>query len=334
MITYRTYDERRPEIKEYTLTSDMLCVKILNLGVTITSIKYLDSGDDVVLGYDSLAEYERFDNYFGATIGRCANRIKDAQFDLNGKTYQLSCNDNSNSLHGGPMGFHAQVFDAQIEKNTIVFRYISPDMEEGYPGNLQFSVYVTLKDSTLHVRYEALSDADTIINFTNHSYFALQREGCGSVDRQILMSDAAYYGVNDAFRLADGELKPVDNTPFDFRDGKTIGKDIHADNEQIRYANGYDHYMRFGDDSTHTVSLKDPDTGHELIVETDLPGFHFYVPDYEEAHHGKGGKAYQGHCAVCLETSFLPDAIHSQADPETILKANELFHSITTYTFQ
>lgn len=335
MITSAIYDKHRPEVKEYTLTSEQLTVKILNLGVTITSIVYNKSGDDVVLGYDHLADYERFENYFGATIGRCANRIAKGAFDLNGITYKLVENDNGNSLHGGPTGFHTQVFDAEVKGDTIRFHYVSKDMEEGFPGNLDLSVYVTLQNETLLFTYEAVSDQDTVINFTNHSYFALQGEGNGSVDQQILQSDAVYYCPCDPDRLATGELCSVKDTPFDFKEGKAIGKDINDfKNQQIRFANGYDHYLRFAKQKNHKISLHDPNTGHTLSIETDLPGVHFYVPNYLPAHLGKGGKLYKGHCAVCLETTFMPDAIHNQKEPETILRANEEFHCSTTYTFQ
>ena len=334
MITCEQYQGDK-HVKEYTLTSKSLTVKILNLGVTITSVVYNDSGDDVVLGYDTLDEYKRFENYFGATIGRCANRIADAQFCLNNKQYALAKNDGNNALHGGPSGFHSKIFDAEINNNTICFTYISKDMEEGYPGNLEFKVNVALEDDTLSFIYYAKSDKDTIVNFTNHSYFALQGEGKGNVEHQVLTCNATYYGENDENRLATGKLLSVENTPFDFRQGKTIGADIdHMEIEQIRFANGYDHYMRFAKDGDHRIHLKDENSKHELIVETDLPGFHFYVPYYTPAHIGKNKKPYEGHCAVCLETSFLPDAINSQTNPETLLKANEEFHSITKYTFK
>ena len=335
MITSKVFDEQYPDIKEYTLQSDELIVKVINLGATITSIQYRSDGRDVVLGYDHIDDYLRFDNYFGATIGRCANRIKNGTFSLHGEDYHLDINDACNSLHGGVEGFHARRFHANINKDTLELSYFSKDMEEGYPGNLNFMVSFRVEKSHLHISYHARSDQDTIVNFTNHSYFALQGQGEGTVDHQILMMHADRYAVNDENRLVSGELREVKDTPFDFMEGKPIGQDIaRKEDIQIAYANGYDHFFRFAKDQPHIVRIQDTKTKHTLTIKTDMPGFHFYVPDYEPAQKGKYGASYEGHCALCIETSFMPDAIHVQSNPETLLKADTPFTSETIYTFE
>lgn len=335
MITSRIFDSAYPDIKEYTLVSDVLHVKIINMGATITSVNYRRDNSDVVLGYDTIDEYRRFDNYFGATIGRCANRIRNGRFELNGKAYKLDVNDACNSLHGGRNGFHARMFQAEIQGNTLVMQYFSKNMEEGYPGNLQFTVFFTLEHDTLSIRYHAVSDEDTIVNFTNHSYFALQGQGKGTVDHQILHMQASRFAENDDNRLVTGVLTDTAGTPFDFTEGKAIGADIgKTDNAQIRCANGYDHYFLFDEDKEHHVEAYDPLSGHRLSITSDLPGFHFYVPDYKEAQAGKGNAQYKGHCAFCIETSLLPDAVNLQDPCETLLKAQEAFTSVTKYTFR
>lgn len=206
MITSRIFDPKYPEIKEYSLVSEKLIVNIINMGATITSITYRSDQTDVVLGYDTIDEYLRFDNYFGATIGRCANRIRNGRFELNGKAYKLNINDACNALHGGKEGFHTRLFAAEIQGETLNMCYFSRDMEEGYPGNLSFRVSFTLYENTLSVQYQAISDKDTIVNFTNHSYFALQGHGKGTVDHQLLRMHATRYAENDANRLVSGVI--------------------------------------------------------------------------------------------------------------------------------
>lgn len=237
-------------------------------------------------------------------------------------------------MHGGPKGFHTRLFNVSTGNNQIIMNYMSRDGEEGYPGNLDFTVTFTLHHNTLTIQYHAYCDQDTIINFTNHSYFALQGQGMDSVDHQFMKTNADRYALNDRHRLVTGDISHVHNTPFEFLKGKQIGKDIFSKDKQISFTNGYDHYFLFKENEKHYVYLHDDTTKHELIIQTDLPGFHFYVPDYKEAISGKYGSVYKGHCAVCIETSKMPDAVHLSKDPETLLKAFEEFTSLTTYTFR
>lgn len=330
------FDQKYPDIKVYHLESESLHVDIINLGATITSIRYKKDDTDVVLGYDTIDEYQKFKSYYGATIGRCANRIAKGTFTIHNQTYSLDINDHGNSLHGGKTGFHTRLFQViSYDETSVSMRYISKDMEEGYPGNLTLDITFTLQNDTLSIEYSAISDQDTIVNFTNHSYFALQGHGNGSVDEQILTMNASRYAENDETRLVTGKLSETKGTPFDFTKGKAIGKDIYDQkNIQIQRANGYDHYFRFDEDREHIVTLEDKKHQHTLIVKTDLPGFHLYVPDDQEPQLGKQGKQYIRHCAVCIETSYMPDAINLPEHPETLLTANEQYTTKTTYRFQ
>lgn len=329
------FDQKYPEIKVYHLESKSLRVDIINLGATITSIRYKKDDTDVVLGYDTIDEYQKFKSYYGATIGRCANRIANGTFTLHDQTYVLDINDHGNSLRGGRTGFHARLFQVlAYDETSVTMRYVSKDMEEGYPGKLTLEITFTLHDDTLSIEYSAISDQDTIVNFTNHSYFALQGHGNSSVDDQILTMNASYYAENDENRLVTGKLSETIGTPFDFTKGKAIGKDIYDQkNIQIQRANGYDHYFRFDENMEHMVKLEDQKHQHTLIVKTDLPGFHLYVPNDQEPQLGKQGNQYIGHCAVCIETSYMPNAINLQEHPETLLKANERYTTKTTYQF-
>ncbi len=328
-----TVEKINDRLVQYTLVSKELTVKIINLGATITHVIYNKDHMDVVLGQPCLDDYPNEDAYFGATIGRFANRIRKGHFRLDGKAYQLAINNVPNALHGGPKGFHAQYFEGAVEGDTLHLSYVSKDGEEGYPGNLQFKVSFTLIDDTLDVEYQAICDADTIVNFTNHSYFALQGQGNGDVTEQVMTSTASRYGIGDQDRLVAGELADVKGTPFDFLTAKTIGQDIDADDKQIQYCDGYDHYFDFNDSDIKTVTVFDPTTKHKLTVTTDLTGYHFYVPAYETPVLGKDGASYIGHCAFCIETSFMPDNINLQEQPDSLLKANETFYSKTTFTF-
>lgn len=329
-----TVKKMNDQLEQYTLTSKDLSVKIINLGATITHIIYNEDGMDVVLGQPTVNDYPNDDTYFGATIGRFANRIRNGKFTLNNIDYQLATNNGPNALHGGPTGFHMRYFDAQIDKDILTLHYTSKDGEEGYPGNLDFNVSFQLKENTLVVTYKAQSDADTIVNFTNHTYFALQGQGNGEIVNQIMSSTAPLYAPGDAERLVTGKLVDVKGTPFDFLEGKAIGKDIDADDPQIQFCNGYDHYFDFADSAERKVTVYAPTTKHKLCVETDLSGYHMYVPAYEDALIGKDGALYTGHCALCIETSFMPDNINIENEPKSVLKANEVFTSTTTFTFE
>ncbi|MDH6366955.1 MULTISPECIES: aldose epimerase family protein [unclassified Breznakia] len=325
--------DKKRNILLYTLENEYLTIKITNLGASIVSVMYKD-GTDVVLGYDDILSYDENPNYFGATIGRCANRIANATFSLDGKDYELYPNDGIHSLHGGKEGFNKKIFHATTIANGVSMQYLSADGEEGYPGDLDVQVVFQLDKETLSISYHATPSKDTLINLTNHMYFALQGEGNGSIEYQTLQVQASTFMENQTDHLATGKIASVQGRPHDFRTTSSIVDALqHDEDEQIKTCDGFDNFFMFDEDQRKEVIVKDAKSGNKLIVKTDLPGFHLYVPNYEPAIQGKQNHAYLGNCALCIETSYAPDAIHNQEHPDVICKANEPFVSTTSYTF-
>ncbi|MFV0381172.1 MAG: aldose epimerase family protein [Breznakia sp.] len=332
-IKKKLFDEKVEDIYLYELKNAYLSVVLLNLGASIVAVKY-EGIEDVLLGYDTLDAYEVNPNYFGSTIGRCANRIKNAHFTIDETVYELYKNDGSNSLHGGREGFDKKIFDVRNIENGICMRYLSKDGEENYPGNVTLEVSFTLNKDTLRIDYKAVSDKKTLLNLTNHMYIALQGAGCGDVYEQVLRCDCEKFMENDAAHLATGNFLKVEGSAHDFRISKPIKSALDDEcDAQIALCGGLDHYYQFTKNAKKEVVLVDEKTHRKLIVTSDMPGFHLYVPNYETAIIGKQGKQYKGHCAVCIETSYVPDAIHIQEHPDTLFDANEVYTSFTTYQF-
>lgn len=322
-------------ITEFTLESDLLIVKIIDLGATITNIIHKSDNMNVVLAYDEYSQYNNNTTYFGATIGRVANRIKNGKFTLNNVVYNLACNDGKNSLHGGAEGFHRKKFFYSIKNDGVVLEYLSPHMEEGYPGELKFKVYFKLIHNELSITYEASSTEDTIVNFTNHSYFSLQGDSNQAIVNQYLKANISHYALIDKNRLSTGELKSVIGTAFDFSESQKICEILEKKkSEQNIFADGYDHFLVFDKDKKKVVELYDEITKHKLTVLTDLPGFHLFVPNYKEPINGHNKTLYRGRCACCIETSLMPNDINFSEKSDMILKKGEKFCSTTTYTFE
>lgn len=308
-------------------------VTVLDYGATIQSLLVPDRTGrrvDVVLGYDTAAAYEAGDGYVGATIGRVGNRIGGASFSLGGVTYTLAKNDGENHLHGGVRGFDRRVWRMTAEGEALICERLSPDGEEGYPGNLNVRVTFTLtEDRALRVRYDADTDRDTPVNLTNHSYFNLN--GGGSVLGHRLRINAERFCENDARCLPTGRLLYVEGTPFDFRAGKEIGAEIDADDAQLRRFGGYDHnYVLSG---RTAATLLGEESGIELTVDTDLPGMQLYTANSLTERAGKGGRTMLPHAAVCLETQLFPNAMNCWGFPSPVLRAGERLHSETTFSF-
>ena len=323
------------QVSSWTLTGENgLTAEILDYGVTIRSIIVPDKNGnpvDVVLGYDTLEEYVSNDGYLGATIGRFANRIKDASFQLNGKTYELYANNGANHLHGGKRGFDGYVWSSQQVGNTIVFSRLSPDGEEGYPGNLHIRVTIGWEWNSLVIRYDAESDRDTVVNFTNHSYFNLNGAGSGNINQHVMEIKADRYTFNAEDCVPTGEIVPVDGSAMDFRIPKPIGQDIANDEPCVKPFNGYDTNFVI---SGHPVATAIGDqTGITMVIDTDQPGVQFYSANALTDRKGKNGETYGCHGAFCLETQHYPDSIHHPQWPSCILRAEEAFHSFTSYTF-
>ena len=316
----------------YTIHTPDLRVKLLDYGATIQSLFVKDkSGDwvDVVLGYDTIREYEENDGYLGACIGRVGNRIGGAKFTLNGNTYSLYKNDGENHLHGGLCGFNSHVWQTEEVENGLRFSRVSPDGEEGYPGTLHVSATYLIHGSTLTLAYQAQSDADTLCNLTNHTYFNLS--GKGTVLNHLLRINAERFLENDAGCLPTGRLLLVSNTPFDFRTEKEIGRDIGLDNIQLKNCGGIDHNFCLGGETA--AQLYSKETGIEMTVTTTMPGVQVYSGNFLTDRAGKYGATCHKRDAICLETQYYPNAMACEAFEKPILRARDIYHHTTSFAF-
>lgn len=317
-----------------------LTLGVLTYGATIQSLVF--DGRDVVLGYDRLEDYRvGNDSYQGATVGRYANRIAEGKFRLNGAAYDVGCNESGRGhLHGGVKGFDKQVWKAEVvadgEEPSVRMSYRSADGEEGYPGAVDVSVTFTVTvDNALHIHYEGVSDKDTVLNMTNHSYFNLNGYDGGDVLDTVLTIPAGSITPVDGQLMPTGELLPVEGTPFDFRQGKPIGRDIDAPDAQLRLGGGYDHNYVLGMDRRRRLaaSAYAPRSGIRMECRTDLPGVQLYTSNGLNAAAGKGGIPLYKHQGFCLETQFFPDSPNQPSFPPAVLKAGESFSSETVYRF-
>lgn len=318
-------------VSTYIIKNDALAVEVMQYGAIIRSLLVRHGGvwTDVVLGYDTLQEYEDDDGHLGACVGRVGNRIGGAAFTLNGKTYTLAKNDGENHLHGGLRGFDKYVWSAEELSDGIRFSRISPDGEEGYPGTLHASVVYRLRGDTLVMEYEASADQDTLCNLTNHSYFNLN--GGGSVLDHTLQIGADEFLENSAATLPTGKRLPVAGTPFDFRVPKRVGKNIETDGIQLRNCGGYDHnFCLVGDPA---AVLRGDVSGIAMTVRTTLPGVQLYTANFLTERHGKNGAAYAPRSALCLETQYFPNAMACEGFEKPLLRAGECWKHNTTLTF-
>ena len=292
---------------------------------------------DVVTGYDTLPEYEA-GGFFGATVGRHANRISGAAFTLDGVEYRLADNDSGCNLHSDfKTGFHKQLWNTELLPDGVRFFRTSPDGEAGFPGNLEISVIYSLDDENgLHIRYEGVSDRKTLINLTNHSFFNLSGHDAGSVlDHRVTLDCDRFLEIS-AGRLPTGRILPVDGTAMDFRSAQRVGDAIDTDWGQLRYAAGYDHCFVTGASLGNLKSIalvEDPQSGCRMEVSTDLPGVQFYTANFLPSQAGKQGAHYGPRCALCLETEYFPDSIHFPDFPQCIFDAGEIYQAETVYRF-
>jgi aldose 1-epimerase len=332
------------DVELYTLRNAKgMEVTITTLGARIVTIKTPDrSGkfDDVVLGFDDLAGYSKIppNPYFGATIGRYANRIAGGRFMLNGTTYTLPKNNGPNTLHGGTVGFDRKAWTAKAGNgNSVTMSYLSKDGEEGFPGNLTANVTFTLTDdNALRIRYLATTDKETVVNLTNHSYFNLAGQGEGDVLGHVVMISADRFTPVDKTLIPTGELKSVEGTPFDFRKPTRIGERIDANDPQIALGGGYDHnYVlnRKGAGLQKAARVREPKSGRVLDVLTTEPGVQFYTSNGLGPITGVGGKVYGKRSAFCLETEHFPDSPNHPSFPSTTLKPGGTYRTETLYKF-
>lgn len=319
-------------------------VKVTTFGATLTSICLPDrSGKmvDVLLGYDDAKGYENGPNYFGAIIGRCANRIGGAQAKIGSKVYNLANNQGKHHLHGGNVGFSHRIWKAEEIEGGVKLCLHSDDGEENYPGNLEVKVsYILDEDNRLTIFYEATTDKETICNLTNHAYFNLNGHDSGPVTGQQLQINASAITKTDPESIPTGEFLDVAGTVFDFRKGKKIGDGIDDKCDLIQWAGGFDHnwVLDKNAENKFAVAAKaySEQTGIELICETTLPGLQVYTANFvsEQDPLGKSGAIYRKRQAFCLETQYFPDAVHHDNFPSISLKPGEKFEEKTAFTFK
>src|SRR5262252_9415327 len=325
-------------------------VRVITYGAAIASIRTPDRRgrlDDIVTGFDSLDLYLTRSRYFGAVVGRYANRIANARFTLDGHLYELAANNGANHLHGGRRGcdkvaWTATPFDRDGNVG-VVLTYVSVDGEEGYPGALNVSVTYTLTShDELIVDYAATTDKATPINLSNHTYFNLAGDGQGTILDHRLTIDADRYTPTDDTQIPTGELAPVAGTPFDFRTPTPIGARIDADDEQIRRGKGYDHNFVLNgwgagaanDRPHHAARLVDPASGRTQDAATTEPGLQFYSGNnLDGSAVGKRGHVYARRSSLCLETQHFPDSPSHANFPSTILRPGERYRSRTVFSF-
>ena len=337
-------------VERWVFGDDVLRTSMITYGATITRIDTVD-GDggvgNVVLGLSTLEEYEADSPYFGATIGRYANRIAGGRFTLDGRTYQVPVNDPAtdpvNALHGGPDGFDSRVWEAEaIEREHevgVAFTLLSPDGDQGFPGALSVAVEYTVSDTAdLSIRYRATTDAPTVVNLTNHVYLNLAGEDSGTVYDHRLRIRAERFTPIDATSIPLGPQREVAGTPFDFREPHAIGERIRVPDQQILNALGYDHNWVLDEADragTAVVEVVEPTTRRVLLAYTDQPGVQVYTGNFLTGSLvGPGGRTYRQGSALTLETQHFPDSPNRPDYPTTVLRPGEDFTSWTCFAFR
>ncbi|MCP8900964.1 aldose epimerase family protein [Gilvimarinus xylanilyticus] len=335
-------------VDRYTIeNSSGASIQLTNLGAVILSLKVPDKKgklDDVVLGFDEPAPYLTDSPYFGAVVGRYANRIDEGEFSLNGNNYSLATNNDQNHLHGGNLGFDKLLWDGQVVETDlgtgVRFSTVSDDGDEGYPGQLFVAVtYVFTDDNALEINYQSSAVDDTVVNLSQHSYFNLAGQGDGSILDHTLQINADFYTPVDRTLIPTGEILSVKQTPFDFTQPKPIGRDIKAKHEQLSFGGGYDHNWvlrrsEFEGQMHLAAVLTDPGSGRKMEVLTDQPGLQFYSGNFLDGSvTGKEGVAYAYRGALALETQHYPDSPNQPHFPRTTLRGGESFTTTTIYRF-
>jgi aldose 1-epimerase len=333
-------------IEIFTLTNAKgVEMRAITYGARIQALRVPDRQgqlDDIVLGFDAAAEYARPNPFFGAVVGRYANRIANARFTLDGRTYQLAANNGRNHLHGGERGFDKVIWKGEIVRDergpSVAFTYTSADGEEGYPGTLDARVSYTLTDANeLVVDYQAKTSARTIVNLSQHSYFNLAGQAARDVLDHELQLDADRYTPVDDTLIPTGELAPVADTPFDFRTPTAIGKRIDGDHVQLKRGRGYDHNFvltRTGDGLQRAARVVEPTTGRTMEIATTEPGLQFYSGNFLDGTvTSKQGRVVRLRYGFCLETQHFPDSPNKPSFPSTVLEPGSEYRSRTVFTF-
>lgn len=345
-ITKETVKAPFGEITLYTIVNQSgASVTLSSLGAGIVSVKVPDKDgkiENVVLGYTNPSDYMADGPCAGKTPGRYANRIAKGQLPVDGKEYSLAINNGPNALHGGPTGFQNHIWDSNTEgDNKVIFTLESPDGDEGYPGNLKATVtYEWTEEDELIIEYKAVTDATTVVNLTNHAYFNLAGENSGTVLDHELMLACSKWLPTDATQIPTGEIAPVEGTPMDFTQFKTIGRDINADFEALKIGKGYDHCFVVDEWIPGRLSpvavLRDNKSGRSLKVLSTQPGAQIYTGNWfgGETPLNPEGRPYQDYEGVAIECQHFPDSPHHPNFPSTLLKPGETFTQKTVFAFK
>ncbi len=336
MITTKSFGKTQDgkEVLAFTLHDGAASLTVLNFGGVVQSLVVPDRAGnpvDVLLGYPDVAGYEQNGGYLGALIGRFGNRIGEGKLTVGGKTYQLYCNDRGNHLHGGKEGFNRKIWAHEIDGDSLKLSIVSPDGEENYPGTLRVLVTYTFENRTLGISYRAVSDRATAVNLTNHAYFNLNGEGDGSILDNELFIDSDFITPTNPTMIPVGGFRAVKGTPFDFTVAKPIGRDIEADDVDLKQGNGYDHCHvlknRCGEMTEYAVAYS-PKTGIRMRCFTDMPAVQFYAGN---GLHQQGKTAYYGKRAgFCLETQAIPN---NPNVPEYAEKGSSILPAGKEYAF-
>lgn len=331
----------------YTLTNaNGLVMTVTNYGGIVVSLTVPDKAGnlgDIVLGFSAVADYVKNSPYYGCIVGRYGNRIGKAKFSLDGQEYTLAANNGENSLHGGVKGFDKVIWAAKEVKTDnavgVELKYLSKDMEEGFPGNLDATVtYWLTNDNEFKIEYAATTDKPTVVNLTHHSYFNLAGEGSGDILGHELTINADTYTPVDQGLIPTGKLEPVEGTPMDFRTATAVGARIDADFEQLKFGKGYDHNWVLNRKSAGDMELAatvfEPKSGRVMEVLTTEPGLQFYAGNFlDDSRTGKSGKVNGFRTGLCLETQHYPDSPNKPDFPTVVLKPGETYKTSTIYKF-
>lgn len=329
------------EVKQYLLENEKgMKAVVLNYGAILAELHVPDRDGvlrDVVWGYENLEGYETKHTYFGATVGRNANRIAGGKLTIGGVDYQLEKNNGENNLHGGFAGYEHRMWKGTLlDHNKVEFSLESPDGDQGFPGNAWIRVsYLLTDENELRITYDGKADADTIFNLTNHSYFNMEGQESESVLEQLVFLDADAFTPTDAGLIPTGEIRSVEGTPMDFREFHAIGERIEADYEPLKLAGGYDHnfVLKNGGRYALCAKMKSEKSGICMEVYTDLPGIQLYTAQGLQEPGGKQGKIYGNCSAACFESQYFPDAVHHKAFLSPLVKAGETYRTSTGYKF-
>ena len=331
------------DVFAYTLDGGKgVSATVLSYGGVLNKLLVTDKNGEtknVVLGYSEIEHYEKRGAYYGSLVGRCCNRIKKSRFTLDGKEYILPENDKANQLHGGPEGFSRKIWDVtENADGSLSLCLESPDGDMGYPGNVKVCVTYSIDGRALSIRYEATTDAPTVVNLTNHAYFDVTGAGSGRTLESLLWLDCDKMTDTDKELIPNGEILDVCDTPYDFTEKKAVGKDIECDYKLLSFFNGYDtnYYKKnYTGAMSPIASLTDPENGLEMTVATDLPCVQLYTTNSvdEGAPDFADGARHTLHCGICLETQYAPDAINSPEAESVILRPDDKFDSTTLFIF-